>query len=179
MVVKILNLVLIVLIGILIVTVKQVPKHISEYWLEDTKNKNTRQLQVESYFKEIGGQEQLKILTEWANMLTDIEYFKEKYTGEKLDNVNNLILNTLIYGSDRTVKLLSLYMQNVYLQSDSSQKEYDQLVNTAYIVSSLKEDFTGYTISPQTLLKLQITDYKDNKQIFEDAEKRIRQKIKE
>ena len=112
-------------------------------------------------------------------MLTDIEYFKEKYTGEKLDNVNNLILNTLIYGSDRTVKLLSLYMQNVYLQSDSSQKEYDQLVNTAYIVSSLKEDFTGYTISPQTLLKLQITDYKDNKQIFEDAEKRIRQKIKE
>ena len=51
MVVKILNLVLIVLIGILIVTVKQVPKHISEYWLEDTKNKNTRQLQVESYLR--------------------------------------------------------------------------------------------------------------------------------
>ncbi|MYZ65012.1 hypothetical protein FYL09_07715 [Lactobacillus salivarius] len=83
MVVKILNLVLIVLISILIVVVKQIPKHISEYLLEDVKNKNARQLQVESYFKEIGGQEQLKILSEWSNMLVDLEYFKEKYTDEK------------------------------------------------------------------------------------------------
>ena len=178
MVVNILNLVLIVLIGVLIVLVKQAPKHISEYLLEDVKNKNARQLQVESYFKEIGGQEQLKILSEWSNMLVNLEYFKEKYTDEKIDNVNNLIRDTLIYGSDKTVRLLSLYMQNAYLP-DSEQKNYDQVVNTACIVSSLKEDFTGYVISPQTLLKLKITDYEDNKQFFEDAEKRIKQKIKE
>lgn len=178
MIVKIFNLVLIVLIGVLIVLVKQAPKHISEYLLEDIKNKNARQLQVESYFKEIGGQEQLKILLEWSNMLVDLEYFKDKYTDEKTDNVNNLIRDTLIYGSDKTVRLLSLYMQNAYLP-DSEQKNYDQVVNTACIVSSLKEDFTGYVISPQTLLKLKITDYEDNKQFFKDAEKRIRQKIKE
>lgn len=179
MVVNILNLILIVLIGVLIVAVKQVPKHISKYLLEDTKNKNARQLQVESYFKEIGGQEQLKILTEWSNMLVDLEYFKKRFTNDKFDNVNKLIRDTLIYGSDKTVKLLALYMQTVYRQSNPDQKSYDQLVNTACIVSSLKEDFTGYVISPQTLLKLKITDYKDNKQFFEDAEKRIEQKIKE
>ena len=44
MIVKIFNLVLIVLIGVLIVLVKQAPKHISEYLLEDVKNKNASRI---------------------------------------------------------------------------------------------------------------------------------------
>lgn len=36
----------------------------------------------------------------------------------------------------------------------------------AFIISSLKEDFTGYHIDPLTLLKLEISDYEKYEEIY-------------
>ncbi len=74
---QILNVVLVVVMTILVIVVKGLPKHISEIMMENMKHKNAKELQVESYFKELGGKQQLEILSVWTNLLVDLEYIKK------------------------------------------------------------------------------------------------------
>lgn len=176
---QILNVVLVVVITILIIVVRGLPKHISEIMMENMKHKNAKELQVESYFKELGGKQQLEILSIWTNLLVDIKYMKEKYgagSEGSVERYNRLIHDTFIYGSDKTVKLLSLYTSSVY-KKDVSQAKLVMYI--AYIASSLKEDFTGYGSSPQTLLQLKMTDYEQNKEKFILVQKEIERELRE
>ena len=52
------------------------------------------------------------------------------------------------------------------------------LVYVAYIITSLKSDFSGYKIEPLTLLKLMIKDYDDLEEIYSKYAEEIEQEIK-
>lgn len=176
---QILNVVLVVVITILVIVVKGLPKHISEIMMENMKHRNAKELQVESYFKELGGKQQLEILSIWTNLLVDLEYMKEMYGAGSVGSVeryNKLIHDTFIYGSDKTVKLLSLYTSSMY---KGNVRQAKLVMYIAYIASSLKEDFTGYGSSPQTLLQLKMTDYENNKEEFVSIQKEIERELRE
>lgn len=51
------------------------------------------------------------------------------------------------------------------------------IVYVAFIVSSLKEDFSGYEINPLTLLKLMISDYDDYETEYRKYAKEIEREI--
>ena len=50
----------------------------------------------------------------------------------------------------------------------------------AYLISSLKKDFTGYNIDPIEILLIKINDIDShkNKPLFEQAEKNVRKELK-
>lgn len=176
---KILNVVLIIVITNLIIVVKGLPKHISEIMMENMKHKNAKELQVESYFKELGGKQQLEILSIWTNLLVDIEYMREMYGTDSegsVERYNKLVHDTFIYGSDKTVKLLSLYTSSMY---KGNIRQAKLVMYIACIASSLKEDFTGYSSSPQTLLQLKMADYEQNKEEFISIQKEIERELRE
>ncbi|MDE7040158.1 MAG: hypothetical protein K2O77_04260 [Limosilactobacillus sp.] len=68
----IINIVMTLAIFVLIGVVLKLPEYITKSWLEETKNKNAHNIQIESYFKQLGGQQQQEILSIWTEFLTDI-----------------------------------------------------------------------------------------------------------
>nr|WP_317315389.1 hypothetical protein [Limosilactobacillus mucosae] len=171
------NLIMTVVMVVLIGVILRLPDYIVKTWLEQTKNKNAHEIQIESYFKQLGGKQQQEILSVWTDFLTDMDNTAEKYSNNSPDGISKfkqLIHNTVVYGSDRTVKLLSAYSHFVYSGDSDGNK---MIVYVAFIVSSLKEDFSGYEISPLTLLKLMIKDYDDYKVAYKKCAKEIEEEV--
>lgn len=170
----------------------RLPQSITDKWLEETKNKNAHSIQIESYFKRASVSKQENILSKWTDFLTNMDETTKKYTsGSKAAEreLRTLLHDTVVYGSDKTVKLLSIYMRNV-MHSVEDHKETEkktnddsssvsQIVYYAFIIASLKEDFTGYEIDPLTLLEMQITDYDKYKDIYKQCADKIEKQLRE
>ena len=172
----VMTLVMIVLVGLIL----KLPDYITKSWLEQTKNRNAHDIQVESYFKQLGGEQQQEVLSKWTEFLTDLDKTTQKYNGSSSSgqrNFKKLIHDTVVYGSDRTVNLLSNYSHSVYEGADSNGNK--MLVYVAYIITSLKSDFSGYKIEPLTLLKLMIKDYDDLEEIYSKYAEEIEQEIQQ
>lgn len=173
----IVNIIMTVVMVVFIGVILKLPDYIVKTWLEQTKNKNAHDIQIESYFKQLGGKQQQEILSIWTDFLTDMDKATKKYSTDSPNGINKfkrLIHDTVVYGSDRTVKLLSAYSYSVYQGNPAGNK---MIVYVAFIVSSLKEDFSGYEINPLTLLKLMIKDYDDYKTEYRKYAKEIEREI--
>lgn len=178
---NIISLILTVVTVVLIGVILKLPDLITNTWLEKTKNKNAHDIQIESYFKQLGGKEQQKVLDKWTDFLVDMDKTTKEYnikTPGALDRYNKLMHDTIVYGSDRTVKILASYNHFTFIIEDSKEKSYQMIVYIAFLVSSLKEDFSGYHIDPLTLLKINITDFDDYKKIYMNCANEIAQEIK-
>lgn len=152
----------------------RIPYVLQDKIKDERNNKSTHDLQIESYFKQFGGGEQQKVLNEWSLWM---------YDSNKLNQVNqanykdDLIRKTVLYASKDTLFILSKF--NVYMKEKSDSKnddtsDYDKLkqnVYLAFIISNLKEDFSGYSISPNILLNL--TNYKLSENDKQNIEKII------
>lgn len=175
----ILTLIGLVVIGLLL----RLPQAITDSWLEQTKNRIAHSIQIESFFKKVSVSKQEEILNKWTDFLTDMEATTQKYTSltdKGMDELRLLLHDTVVYGSDRTVKILSIYMRNIFDMPKGKEKSNDasdQIVYYAFIISSLKEDFTGYHIDPLTLLKVEISDYDRYEKIYVDCAKKIKQQL--
>lgn len=169
--------VMIVLIGIVL----KLPDLITQKWLETIKNKNAHDIQIESYFKQLGGKQQQEVLASWTDFLTDMDGTIAKISSENPDALKiykKLMHDTIIYGSDRTVKLISAYNSATFALNKSKQFDpYKMMVYIAYIVSSLKEDFSGYYISPLALLKISIKDYDSYASEYERGYESIKKEL--
>ena len=62
----ILNIVMTIVMLVLVGVVLKLPEYITKSWLEETKNKNAHDIQIESYFKQLGGKQQQEILSKWT-----------------------------------------------------------------------------------------------------------------
>jgi hypothetical protein len=119
--------------------------------------KNSRQLQIESYFRMQGGNSLETLFKDWTELMMDMD---------KMKNMNpkkfiNLQERTIVYGSDRTINLLSAYQAENY-ETPQGQGSIKAIVFIAMVICSLKRDFTGFSIEPQTLMKMKINDYSEN-----------------
>lgn len=179
----IVNIVMTIVMVVLIGVVLKLPEYITKTWLEQTKNRNAHSIQIESYFKKVSVSKQEDILNKWTDFLTDMEATTQKYTSsadESMAELRSLLHDTIVYGSDRTVKLLAIYMRNVFNTPKGKDNDAsDQIVYYAFIISSLKEDFTGYHIDPLTLLKLEISDYEKYDNIYTNCAKKIQRQLNE
>ena len=142
--------------------------------LEDRKAKDSSQLQRESFFKQLGGQEQKEVFDRWTRRIT---YMNKTNDEADPEGLMDLIHQTVIYGSDRTVNTLASMMQYVYRHPYEDEdgkiieyaEDHTQMIPmyTAVIISSLKNDFAGYKVDPLTIIQLKISDYDDLKSSYE------------
>lgn len=171
------NTILGVLLLFILAAIKNIPNHMYKLFEERYKNKNNRQLQIESFFKQISGSKQEEVLSTWTNFLTDMENTTKKYTadtkeGKKL--FRNLMHDTLMYGSPRTIKYVGAFKSC----NSRDLKDQKQVVLMACIICSLREDFTGYRNSPLDLLKICITDYDKLEPRYKQSWDEIQEEIK-
>lgn len=128
--------------------------------IEKYKGENAHNIQVEQYFKQIGTEKQSNILNDWTNFVTDIEKFQLIFSNEK--KLIQMKHDVVMYGSNRTISILAEFFQYTY-KSNVQMDTYKGIVYAAFIVSSLKYDFSGYKSNPEDFLKLQMRDYTEYK----------------
>ncbi|RFE01177.1 hypothetical protein [Streptococcus parauberis] len=172
---------------------KNLPKLLNDLTLENKKNKNQSNLQREAYFREISGAGIHKLLNDWMSMLADIENFNKKL---KPATIIDMQSKTMMYGSEETVKVLSEMMKFIYESNmgneaqgsnnskNSKSEEFDLesaigFYFVAKLVTSLKKDFTGYSVDPMMLIRTRVKhiDTGKNKEYLEKARIQVQEKL--
>lgn len=141
---------------------KAIPRIIENNIKQKNEYKSAHQLQIESYFRDISGTKLEDIFAKWTDALITENSFNR--FAEEQENVESLIRNTIMYGSNRTVNLASLYLQFIYTSKESHESDLINIAYLASIISSLKSDFSGYYVEPQLILKIKLTDWEDIKE---------------
>lgn len=132
--------------------------------MEQLRGKNERELQIESYFREVSGRDLNEVLSDWATLIDDLND-QERSQSEINEHVKKLTTKTFVYGSPRTTKILGMMQQHSYSQNKrgkNAEKDPNNtklIVYTSFMIASLKEDFTGYRIDPTAFLKIRLTDF--------------------
>ncbi|QAS70537.1 hypothetical protein DLJ48_08380 [Oenococcus sicerae] len=148
---------------------RDLPNLVREVIINKNKVSGQRTLQVESYFRQISGDDLNQLLKDWS---AKIIYLNDKKQNDQehdeLEKYKDLMHRSLMYGSDKTVSLLAYFSQfqyRTYAEDSNVGKTDEQLKNAAIgimymsrIVASLKYDFTGYQIDPLDIMKLIIND---------------------
>ena len=164
--------------------VVELPKLFRELKVEQKKATNSMELQREAYFRQIGGKDLSKLFKDWVDLLYDADRRLKNFNK---NDVIKLISSTVVYGSTKTIHLYSSYMKNIYnsdiaeiQDKDGSYSAFKQLLYIAYIIASLKFDFTGYEVDPIKLLEIKITDLQDIKENedFKKAHEDLKKEIK-
>ncbi|MGK4016715.1 hypothetical protein AB0Y21_00265 [Weissella paramesenteroides] len=145
--------------------IKIVPVMISKVVEQNRDYELKRALQIDSYYRQSGSSELQKIMIEWTKMLTDMSYLASRTP----EHLNEVIQKTTIYGSESTLKAAAIFFQFIYKEDKTEQEMLRGIVYVAFIVSSLKEDFTGQHISPEELLKLEMKDYVEKKEFYQST----------
>ena len=171
-------LILILLVGYFI---KELPKMFGEKWSQNRQARTSKELQVEAYFRQQGGNDVKKLLGEWTSFLTKMDQI-ENLLGKDGTKYNDLMHRTLLYGSKETIEIVAAMSQFTY-QNESIRKEQDPdgkklLIYIASVIASLKYDFTGYKVKPISLLKAKLTDIKDASDRIDYLTKEIAEEIK-
>ena len=164
------------LLAVITYFVKDLPVYFREMKLEQSRARNSQELLREAYFREIGGEEVAQILKDWLSTLfrfkdDNFEIDDEEDTDEdgEASSVEDLLSRTVLYGSTHTIHLCALYMQDLYegiLDSENDGLDYARcksILYSAFIISSLKFDFTGYEVEPLRFLEMKINDLSEIK----------------
>ncbi|MBC2368392.1 hypothetical protein HBP99_07075 [Listeria booriae] len=146
--------------------------------LEKYKSDNAKKLQIDNFFRQISGNKIEEIFDQWSNLVMNTEEFGKKTTAEAM---NDMLKKTVMYGSENTVKIASLFQQYNYKynssEEDSVQEEgviFILLFLATETICSLKYDFTGHRIKAMDLIRMKLNDT-HNKLVYDElvkAEKR-------
>lgn len=175
---------------------KELPKLLKELRVEESRGNNEKDIQREAFFRQIKGTEIDETFSYWTSLLVDMDKIKETTTKKGQKELMEMQQKVLMYGSTKTVLVLSSMMQHVYkggklenqinvefgVKNDDKQtlQSYKFMYYIALLISSLKEDFTGYKIGPKDILEIKITDINSdkNKPLFDRAKKQVLEEIK-
>ena len=122
-------------------------------------DRNAQKLQVDNFYRSISTEKVENIVQEWMDLLVSPEEVSKK---DKAD-INKMLKDIMVYGSAETIRLVSIFQQYNYQKKieKADNSPYELLFISAYLLSSLKNDFTGYRIDPLDLLKMKIKDISD------------------
>ena len=168
-------------------SLSQLPQRIHELQLEKTKMSNAlalqkdeqvsaKHLQIDSYYRSISGDKLERLFSEWADFLLDMDKISNTSQQKLTNKLNGMMRGIVVYGSERTVRLASIFMQyNFSLNPDSrSNNTFILMLLYAKLIASLKMDFTGYEIDPEDILKMKINDLCSEENKLKLAEARLK-----
>jgi len=113
---------ILIIAGIIVYeAIKSIPKFIQDNISDRREFGNTKQLQIESYFREISGDRLVKVFSEWSDMLVDTKIFTSRISD--VGNLNILIKETILYGSSKTLTLVSNFQGYNYLNMRHSNDD--------------------------------------------------------
>ena len=175
--------------------IKELPKIVRALWVEASRGKNEKEIQKEAFFRKIKGSDIDDAFNYWTSLMVDMDNKMSNIgTQDGQKEFREMQQKVLMYGSNETVTILSSMMQHFYKSEDinkvtslldvqDNSKEihsYMLMFYIAYLISSLKKDFTGYVIQPRKILAIKINDIDShkNKELFEQAEKNVQEELK-
>lgn len=194
---SILQILMLIVITIVGYFLKDLPNLYREMRVEQFKGKKEKDMQKESFFRQIKGSDIDKAFSFWTSLLVDMD--------NKMANIDSpagkkelieMQQRVLMYGSQNTVVILSTMMQHVYKtgeiknsvkvdfgkQDDTKVQinSYKLMYYVVALISSLKEDFTGYKIDPMDILRIKISDIDShkNKPLFDEACAAVKKELK-
>lgn len=130
---------------------------------------NAQKLQVDNFYRSISTEKVESIVNEWMDLLVNPKDMSQK--NEK--DINKMLKNIMVYGSDETIRLAGIFQQYNYqkIANKSESNPYELLFIAAYLLSSIKNDFSGYRVDPLDLLKMKISDISDpaKKKVWNDS----------
>lgn len=194
------NIIMLLILGAITIMgyfMKELPKLLKELRVEESRGVNEKDIQREAFFRQIKGSELDEAFSYWTSMIVDMDNQMQGITsknGQK--KLMEMQRRVLMYGSNKTVTILSSMMQHVYkggkmenqinidfgAKNDEKQtmQSYKLMYYIALLISSLKEDFTGYIIRPEDILEIKINDIDSdkNKPLFDKAKKQVLNEIK-
>lgn len=142
--------------------IKDLPNLTRELKIEDKRSENQKNLQREAYFREISGTNVDNLIKSWVNALADMQKFVDNNTPEVFLKLQT---QTMMYGSEKTVEILSEMMQYMYNPKEQGENSSEFSIDAAIgfyfiasLISSLKYDFTGYKVDPLDLIETRIKD---------------------
>lgn len=156
---------------------KKIPDYRQEINHDNSYESSILKIQADKYYRNIDGQEMRDNVAWWMDFISDSEK-KNKEISKNVSILTEKFNYIMRYGSSRTIKLLSVYMQHIYTASSNTKTDdsYKQLVYLAYVAASIKADYTGNTCSPLDLLALKFNDFNDNKRVYKKVTREIRRK---
>ncbi|EME5369489.1 hypothetical protein L1X85_002587 [Enterococcus faecium] len=141
----------------------------NELLIQKNDHKSTRELQVDNYYRSISGKKIEELFSKWMDMIADTN----KIGKMNQQDLKKMIKELMMYGSTRTVYIGSLFQQYNYKFPSGTDdfNAFELLYLGASLVASMKKDFTGYEVDPETLLKMKITDLdsEENRDKFKTA----------
>lgn len=176
-------------VGFMVKDAAKIPRSLI---VENSKAKNEKDIQRESYFREISGSKLDSTFDDWIRLITELDKFKEKFSGKSGEKkLNDMIKSTLMYGSERTVHIVAIMMQRLYKngslensvkvefgkEKDNSLENFELMFLISFLICSLKFDFSGYSIEPKDIIKTKINDYGDNVDIINKAYDNVKSMI--
>ncbi|MFT8961811.1 MAG: hypothetical protein ABF967_02175 [Lacticaseibacillus paracasei] len=175
------NIIAIIIAFVVGTVFSQIPNWLRDMFHDRRSQSSATKLQIESYFREISGDQLQKIFSQWLSIVFDpgsvnapsnlTGKAKERWDKDNYDKLRGMMKGVALYGSTTSVELLSNYMQFVY---DDSSAEKGEHVNTglkghvyiACIASSLKRDFTGYQVDPLDFIRTVINDFSKHEEEY-------------
>ncbi|WP_088815458.1 MULTISPECIES: hypothetical protein [Listeria] len=172
---------------------KGLPEIYKAITVEDNRKENELDIQRESFFRELRGEELANIFGDWVSAFTDMEKFTQKMTGkEGVRYLSDMQKKALMYGSPKTVAILAMMFQHTYVSDkvenkikvnfgktqEESAENYKLMVYIANLIASLKFDFTGYKIDPIDIIRVKINDFTEKEELFIQIQEEIVKALK-
>lgn len=158
---------------------KDLPGIYKAITVENKRKFNELDIQRESFFRQLRGDDLAETFGEWVSAFTDMDEFVEKAPAILKDMQKKVIM----YGSPKTVSILAMLSQHTYIGSGEDVGKgtrfdnYKLMLYIANLIASLKFDFTGYKIDPMDIVRVRITDYKENETQFKENQQKIETEI--
>lgn len=157
--------------------IKELPKMIRDMLKQNREYKSNHDLQIESYFRQVSNNELEDLLNKWTHFITDMDNAAKEMNSESgKAALIELEHKTIMYGSPKTVYTLAAMQYSIY---SSNSNSYKLMMYMATIACSLKKDFTGYEISPVSLIEIKINDFDEYAKYFVKYYDEIQREISE
>lgn len=122
--------------------------------------KHSKQLQIDNFYREISGGLLHKLFEDWSELLFFAlnEDVQNKLSSE--DYMSELLQRTYLYSSKETINRLVNFQQYLYSNDKKGQNHdsYVVMVLVAGVITSIKHDFTGESVSVEKVLRIKLMD---------------------
>ena len=149
------------------------PEFVHEKAMEITRIQAQKDIQVDSYFREVSGSKMIEILEFWVGFISNPDKASNLSKDEFMGQMETLIK----FASARSIKIFANMQQMSYQGPLLGDDNFKYLMYVCYLIAQLKEDFTGQKIDPLDLLRAKMNDYSKSENKWKRISKQINDEL--